>query len=223
MLWFLENVNLFQLLCPHKYEAYKSNHQLCYFAKNDYVYFPEDAANKVFLIDSGKIKIGYYTENGDEVVKAILGKGELFGEKAFLGEEKRDEFAQAIDKETVVCPVPADTIGKLVVENKDFSISFYKFLGYRFKKLERRLQLLLFKDARTRLIEFLSELYSEHGHCCLDTGDSVIENPYTQKDIATLIGISRPTLNSMLQELKEENLINFNRKEIRLKEGVLAT
>jgi CRP-like cAMP-binding protein len=88
-LWFFENVNLFNLLCPHKFKEYKECHTFDQYKKRDYVYFEEDAANKVFLIEKGKIKIGYYTEEGEEVVKAILTKGELFGEKAILGEEKK--------------------------------------------------------------------------------------------------------------------------------------
>ena len=86
-LWFFENVNLFNLLCPHKFKEYKECHSFDFYNKRDYIYFEEDTANKVYLIESGKIKLGYYTENGDEVVKAILTKGELFGEKAILGEE----------------------------------------------------------------------------------------------------------------------------------------
>ena len=65
-------------------------------------------------------------------------------------------------------------------------------------------------------MEFLNELDQEFGYCCPETGDQVIKHPYTQKDIASLIGTSRPTLNILLNELKEENYINFNRKEIRI-------
>jgi CRP-like cAMP-binding protein len=44
----------------------------------------------------------------------------------------------------------------------------------------------------------------------------VIKHPFTQKDIASLIGTSRPTLNILLNELKEEDYIDFKRKEIRI-------
>ena len=93
----------------------------------------------------------------------------------------------------------------------------YKFIGFRFQKLERRLQLLLFKDAKTRLEEFLKELCDEYGYDCKETDAHIINHPYTQKDIASLIGISRPTLNILLNELKEENRIDFNRKQITIK------
>ncbi|MBC2845916.1 Crp/Fnr family transcriptional regulator [Winogradskyella flava] len=215
-IWIFENVNLFNLLCPHKFKKYKACHTFDAYQKSDYIYFEEDAANKVYLIENGKVKIGYYNEEGTEVVKAILSKGELFGEKAILGEEKRDEFAQSIDNKTTICPVAVPTMHELMRDNKTFSLRIYKFIGLKFKKLERRLQLLLFKDSKTRLKEFLEELCADYGYDCDKTGDHIINHPYTQKDIASLIGTSRPTINILLNELKEENYLEFNRKEIRI-------
>ncbi|RED42850.1 CRP-like cAMP-binding protein [Winogradskyella eximia] len=215
-LWFFDNVNLFKVLCPHKVKIYKNEHSFCSYKKKDYIYIQADAANKVYLIENGKVKIGYYSEDGNEVVKAILTKGELFGEKAILGDEKRDEFAQSIDNETSICPISVDIMHDLMRENQNFSFKVYKFIGFKFKKLERRLQLLLFKDTKTRLIEFLDELCVDFGYDCDKTGDHVIRHPYTQKDIASLIGTSRPTINILLNELKEENYLDFNRKEIRI-------
>lgn len=219
-LWFFEEVNLFNILCPHKYSEYKGNHDFNLYKKSDYIYFEEDAATKIYLIDSGKVKIGYYTEEGEEVIKAILTKGELFGEKAILGIDKRNEFAQSLDNETIICPVSKDTMYDLMRENVSVSFKIYKFIGLRIKKLERRLQLLLFKDTKTRLLEFFKDLCEDYGYECPDNGDHVIKHPYTQKDIATLIGTSRPTLNTLMNELKQEKVIDFNRKEVRLRKKI---
>lgn len=215
-IWVFEDVNLFNLLCPHKFKKYKTCHTFDAYKKSDYIYFEEDAANKVYLIEKGKVKIGYYHEDGTEVVKAILSKGELFGEKAILGEQKRDEFAQCLDNNTSICPVGVPTMHELMRDNKKFGLRIYKFIGFKFKKLERRLQLLLFKDSKTRLMEFLEELCTDYGYDCDKTGDHIINHPYTQKDIASLIGVSRPTLNILMNELKEDNVIDFNRKQIRI-------
>jgi len=215
-LWFFEDVNLFKILCPHKFKNYKANHDFDAYRKMDYIYFEEDSANKIYLIEKGKVKIGYYTEDGNEIVKAILTKGELFGEKAILGEDKRSEFAQSLDNDTSICPVGVQTMHDLMRDNQRLSFKIYKLIGLKFKRLERRLQLLLFKDTRTRLLEFLDELCTEYGYDCDKTGDHVINHPYTQKDLATLIGTSRPTLNVLLNELKEEKFLDFNRKQIRI-------
>jgi len=213
-IWFFEDVNLFKVLCPHKFKALKKKHDFDAYKKKDYIYFEEDSANKVYLIEKGKVKIGYYCENGYEVVKAILTRGEIFGETAILGDLKREEFAQSIDNGTSICQIDINTMYDLMRNNQTFSLKIYKFIGLKFKKLERRLQLLLFKDTKTRLLEFLHELCLDYGFDCEKTGDKVIHHPYTQKDIASLIGTSRPTLNILLNELKRENIIDFTRKEI---------
>ncbi|WP_417289484.1 Crp/Fnr family transcriptional regulator [Corallibacter sp.] len=215
-LWFFEDVNLFTVLCPHKFKTYKKQHTFDAYKKKDYIYFEEDSANKVYLIEKGKVKIGYYNDDGTEVTKAILTKGELFGEKAILGVEKRDEFAQSLDNNTSICPISVNTMHELMRDNQTFSFKIYKFIGFKFKKLERRLQLLLFKDSKTRLLEFLNELCTEYGYNCEQTGNQIIKHPYTQKDIASLIGTSRPTLNILMNELKDAHIIDFNRKEIRI-------
>lgn len=215
-LWFFDDVNLFKLLCPHKFKQYKACHAFDAYKKDDYIYFEEDAATKIYLIENGKVKIGYYSENGEEIVNAILSKGELFGEKAILGEEKRNEFAQSVDNNTSICPIGVDTMHELMRDNKTFSLKIYKFLGFRFKRLERRLQILLFKDSKTRLLEFLGELCTDYGYDCNQTGDHIIKHPYTQKDLASLIGTSRSNLNVIMNELKEENVLDFSRNNIRI-------
>lgn len=213
-LWYLENVNLFKILCPHKYADYKDCHNFKHYPKSDYIYFEEDASSNVYLIDKGKVKLGYYTEDGNEVVKAILSKGELFGEKAILGEEKRNEFAQSLDNNTSICPIGVDTLHELMRDNQTFTLKIYKFISFRIQKLERRLQLLLFKDAKTRILDFLDELCEDYGVCCEETGKMKAKHPYTQKDIANLLGTSRPTLNLIMNELKEEGVIDFKGKQI---------
>ena len=213
-IWFFDNIDVFQILCPHKFAEYKKDHSFNYFKKGDYIYFEDDIANKVFLVNSGKIKVGYITKDGDEITTAILSKGQIFGEKAILGQEKRNEFAQALDNEVSTCVVSLDIMHDLLRQNTEFSISIYKFIGYRFKKLERRLQIMLFKDAKTRLLEFLKELADDYGFKNAVTGDTVIKHPFTQKDIASLIGLSRPTLNILINELQDEKVLTFERKQI---------
>lgn len=218
--WFFEKVNLYKILCPHSYNEFKQFHRSVEYGKQDYIYFEEDSADKVYLVESGKVKIGRYDEEGNEFISSILVKGDLFGEKAILGEEKRQEFAQALDVKTAICTLSVNDMQNLIAENQNMTLHIYKIIGFRIKKLERRLQLMLFKDARTRLIEFLKELGEEYGKVNKLSGDIVIQNPYSQKEMAVLIGVKRPTLNSMLNQLKQESVINFSRKEIILRENL---
>jgi len=215
-IWFLEEVNLFKILCPHYYAEYKETHKFEVYPKKEFIYFTEESSDKVYLIDKGKVKIGYYTEDGNEVVKAILSKGEIFGEKSILGETKHNDFAQAISPETSICSISVEELQGLMLENRRLSLKIYKFIGVRLRRLERRIELLLFKDARTRLLEFIAELEEDSGKK-LANGDVLIKHSFTQKDMASLLGISRPSLNILMNTLKEENFLDFHRNEIILK------
>ncbi|CAM4064864.1 MULTISPECIES: Crp/Fnr family transcriptional regulator [Flavobacterium] len=216
-IWYFEDVNLFNIMCPHKFKDAGHNHTFKEYSKNDYIYSEEDAADKIYLINSGKIKIGYINEEGDEVISAILSKGEIFGEKAILGEERRNEFALALENNTSICPIASEEMLELIRGNRELSLKIYKFIGFRLKRLERRLKLLLFKDTKTRLKEYLKELALDYGYTNAVSGDTVIRHPFTQKEIAALIGTSRPTLNILINELQEEGYLKFDRKEIILK------
>ncbi|WP_456421758.1 Crp/Fnr family transcriptional regulator [Lutibacter sp.] len=215
-IWYLEEVNLFKIICPHYYADYKESHEFDSYSKKEFIYFTDEPSTKVYLIDKGKVKIAYYTEEGNEVVKAILSKGEIFGEKTILGETKHNEFAQSIEKNTSICSISVSELESLMLENRNLSLKLYKFIGLRMKRLERRLEILLFKDVRTRTIEFIQELKDEYGKELLN-GEILIKHPYSQKEIATLIGTSRPSLNIILNNLKEEGYLSFNGKEIILK------
>ena len=215
-LWFFESVNLYNTLCPHRVKTMAGKHVYNYYKKDQFVYFPEDAAQDIFMIVSGRVKIGNYLEDGKEVVTAILSTGEIFGELALAGEEKRRDFAQAMDENTTICPLSIEDLKDLMKVNKELSFSLLKLVGFRLMKVERRLELLVFRDARTRIVEFLKDAASWKGK---KVGyETMIPNSLTHKDIAALTGTSRQTVTTILNELKEKNLINFDRKKILIRD-----
>lgn len=214
-LWYFESVNLYRILCPDKVKTMDDVHHYLKFKRDQFIYMQEDSATHVYMIVSGRVKIGHYLENGDEVVTAILAKGEVFGELAMAGEDKRRDFAQAIES-TTICPLTTEELKDLMYENKELSFKILKLIGLRIMKLERKLELLVFKDARTRVIEFLKDAASWKG---VKVGfETMIQTQLTHKDIASLTGTSRQTVTTILNDLKEKNLINFNRKQILIRD-----
>lgn len=215
-IWYFDNVNLFDIICPHKFAEHRAKHTFTNFKKGDFVYFANETAAKIYLIASGKVKITSYLEDGREIVKAVLAQGELFGELALLGEEKRSDFAQVLTDDTMLCPMTIDLMHQLMRDYKDFSFQVYKMIGKRIVKLERRLEALICKDVKTRLLEFLIDLAEECGQ--LAGTETLIKHNYTQKDIADLVGTSRQTVTTLLNDLKEENLIYFDRSRILIRD-----
>lgn len=215
-LWYFENVDLFNILCPSKTPSMKDKHPITKFKKDEFIYFPDDKSNHVYMIASGRVKIGGHTDEGKEMLRAILGEGEVFGELALTGEGKRRDFAQAMDNNTEICPMTIEDLEELMVDNKPLSLKIYKLIGIRFRKLERKLESLVFKDARSRIIEFLKDMAEERGQ---KVGfEMMIKNHLTHKDIASLTGTSRQTVTTILNELKEKNIINFDRRRILIRD-----
>lgn len=215
-IWYFEESNLFELLCPSKAPGLESKHDPNVFKKDDFIYFPNDEATNIYMVANGRVKIGSYTDDSKEIVKAILSKGEIFGEMVLTGEGKRNDFAQAMDANTRVCPMTVEDLQALMKDNEALSFKIYKIIGLRFKKLERRIESLVFKDARTRIVEFLKDMAEERGQ---KVGfEMMIKNHLTHKDIASLTGTSRQTVTTVMNELREENIINFDRRRILIRD-----
>jgi CRP/FNR family transcriptional regulator, cyclic AMP receptor protein len=215
-LWYFESVNLYHILCPHKVKTMADKHTFHYFNKDQFIYFPDEPSTHIYMIVSGRVRIGHYQDDGKEIVSAILTTGEIFGELALAGEEKRRDFAQAMEPNTTICPMSLQDLKALMLENKELSFKILKLIGLRLMKLERKLELLVCKDARTRVIEFLKDSAAWKGK---KVGyETMIPTRLTHKDIAALTGTSRQTVTMILNELKEKNLINFDRKKILIRD-----
>ncbi|CAM3923963.1 Crp/Fnr family transcriptional regulator [Flavobacterium branchiophilum] len=215
--WVFEDVNLFSLICPHKFKAYSSEHEYIYYTKGDYIYFQGDVSSTIYLVNEGKVKIGFIDDAGEEYVTAYLKKGDIFGENILLNETHRKEFAQDVDKTTSLCSVTLHQAEDLVRGNRSFSTSIYKFIGLKLKKIERRYQIMLFRDTRTRIIEFIKELKEDQSSTVLANSEILIQNPYSQSEIAKLVGTSRPTFNIIINELEKEGFLHYQKNKILLK------
>lgn len=215
-LWYFESVDLYGILCPAKVKTMGEKHTYRHYKKDDHIYFPDEPATHIYMIVSGRVRIGHYQDDGKETVTAILSVGEIFGELALAGEEKRIDYAQAMDANTTICPLSITELKELMFENKELSFRILKLIGLRLMKVERKLELLVFKDARTRIVEFLKDAASWKGK---KVGfETLVPTRLTHKDIASLTGTSRQTVTTILNELKDKNLINFDRKKILIRD-----
>jgi CRP/FNR family cyclic AMP-dependent transcriptional regulator len=215
-LWYFEDVDLFEILCPTKTPGLEESHNPNVFKKDEFIFFPDQPSLNIYMIAEGRVKIGSYLDDGKEAIKAILGKGEIFGELALAGEIKRMDYAQAMDNNTRVCPMTIDGLKELMNENQQLSLKIFKIMGFRLRKMERRIESLIFRDARSRIVDFLKEMAEEKGQ---KVGfETMIKNHLTHKDIASLTGTSRQTVTTVLNELREENIINFDRRRILIRD-----
>ena len=215
-IWFLEEVNLFECFCPIT-EADDRYHKQPKrsFKKGEFIYFSDDTADKVFFIHEGAVKIAGYTEDGNEHIKAVLHPGEIFGELAVYGENKRGDYAQAAEK-TEVCILAKEDVVSLMRDINGFQAFLNKLMGQRVIYTQKRLESLLFKDAKTRVAEYVLEQANKSGR--RSSGQVKLRNYLTHQEIASYTGTSRQTVTTVLNQFREDEIIDFDRKSITIKD-----
>lgn len=215
-LWHLENFNLFNTLSAIEKIEMSTKVKHSFVKKNEYIYFPEDPSASIFFLKKGRVKIGTYSDSGKEIIKAILNPGEVFGELSLIGQEKRNDFAISLDNDLVVCSLAMKDMENMIAKNPLIGIKVTKLIGFRLQKIERRFESLVFKDARTRIIEFIIELGREKGKAI--GKEILVKHNLTHMDIANLTATSRQTVTTILNELKEKNLIHLERNKFLIRD-----
>ncbi len=210
-LWYLENIDVTGIFCPNKVGEMNENHAQKVVKKGEYVYLLEDQSDKIYFLTEGRVKIGTYNSSGKEITKAILEKGEVFGELSLTGEGQRRDFAYVMEK-AKICVVSAKEMNNLLVDHSALSLFFMKIMGSRVLDMEKRLESLVFKDSRTRIVEFLLDLVDTKGQ---RVGyEMVVRKFITHQEIANLTATSRQTVTTTLNDLRSKNILTFDRKRL---------
>lgn len=211
-LWYVENIDLKHIFCPKKVDMGMLTDKVhLQFDPNQYIYLPEEPAQKIFLINEGRVKIGTYGTDGKEITKAILNRGEVFGELALIQEGNRRDFAYSLEA-TSLCVLKKEDLGTMLRERSELQIFFMRLIGNRALQLEQRLENLMFKTSRSRITEFLHTLAETRGRAV--GYEREVRNMLTHKEIADLTGTSRQTVNAVLNDLRRQNIITFDRKRM---------
>ncbi len=212
-MWILENIDVTHLLCPNKLgdnaRMSKIDHRK--WRKGDTFYLPDELSDRIFFITEGRVKISSMNDDGKEVTKAILGKGEVFGELALAGESRRRDTALALEN-SEACVITLDELRELMRDRSELNLFFMRIFSTRQLEMERRLESLVFRDSRSRIVEFLIHLVQNKGQ---RVGyEWVVRNFITHQEIANLTATSRQTVTTTLNDLRAQKLLTFNRARL---------
>ena len=170
--------------------------------------------SKIFFVLKGKIKLTELDENDNELVKAILTEGDVFGDVSLEGDPRNDEFAEVLTADTIICYFHVQDFKKLVVGNACVGLNYVQHMSKKLQRLENRHADLVFRDTKARLIRFIKDWARTDGN---QVGDKIVLNNYlTHSDIAGFISTSRQSVNVLLNELRDAGMLYYNRKKIEL-------
>lgn len=180
--------------------------------KFSYIYLPDESSDQIFFLAKGIVKIAMHSDDGKEIIKSLFQPLAMFGELGIIGETRRQDLAQALREEVHVYTLKVDDLKKLMRLNFQLCDRIMALFGNRLMRAENKLESLIFKDARTRIVEFIKDSMTRSGR---KVGlEMLLKHSLTHQDIANITCTSRQTVTLVLNELRKSDLIYFNRGKI---------
>ena len=201
----LNSINIFSDLSDLQSNSLQKFFKPRNYLKNSMIILEEEYGDLVFLVQSGTIKITRVNDEGREVILALLGPGEIFGELAILDGEARSANALAQENCKLLAINKEDFLDIL---KNNFSISFNLMceLAKRLRKSDQQIEALSLSDAEHRIGVSLLNLAEDMG--VIRKGRVTIQNLPFQQDIANMAGTSRETVSRVLKILENKSMIS---------------
>lgn len=172
------------------------------------VYRQGDAADAIFYVSTGQIKLAVSSKSGREAIVGLCGPTKLFGEGCLLGNHPlRLSDATSIGPSTIV-RLERKIVAKSIHEDVDFAEVFVQYLVNRTKRVEEDLVDHLFNSSEKRLARALLLLANFGSE---DEPPPVLP-PINQATLAQLIGASRPKVSRFLNKFRDLGFISYNGK-----------
>jgi CRP-like cAMP-binding protein len=178
------------------------------FRRNEVIFHQGDPGDSLHVVATGAVKIVLPSAEGDEAIIATLRPGDFFGELALLDGAPHSATATALE--------PTET---LVLPRKDFHDLLEKDAGLRdallagltaeLRRLTGHVEELHFLDLAGRLAMRLTRLARDVQPAA--SGEARLDWPYTQSDLAAMIGGTRQSVNKLLSGLVDDGLLRIER------------
>jgi CRP/FNR family transcriptional regulator, cyclic AMP receptor protein len=182
-------------------------------AKGDVLFAEGEPGEKLFLIETGKIKLGHTAPDGRESIIAVLGAGEMLGELSLFDPGPRTATATAVTA-TKVLSMSHEALLPWLVGRPDLAVALLAALARRLRRTNEALADLVFSDVPGRVAKALLELGGKFGE---DTPSGLVVNhELTQEELAQLVGASRETVNKALADFAQRGWVTIEQRSVTL-------
>ena len=170
-----------------------------------------DSTDSFYILISGSIKVLNSDEEGREVILAILGAGEFFGEMGVIDGSPRSADVLSIEPcELLVIAKPE--FRRMLTEHADVAFYLMRSLVQRLREADRKIESLALMDVFGRVANLLLE-FSE-----MQEGRRIVTRKLTKQDIAKMIGASREMVSRVMKDLETSGYIEIQDGRIVLNE-----
>ena len=181
------------------------------YEKGQMILLEESTGETFFIITSGTVKVTRLSDDVREVILALLGGSDFFGEMSLLDGEGRSANIVANEDAEVMTLSRRDFLECLETYPK-IAIALLEELAVRLRKSDQQIESLSLSDSEQRIGITLIRLAEERG--TIKRGDVTVQNLPYQQDIANMAGTSRETVSRTLKLLEDKKLVKRNGGDI---------
>ncbi len=179
------------------------------YRKNETIFHQGDPGDSLYIIESGSVKIVLPSPEGEEgAIIATLSRGDFFGELALLDGAPHSATAVAIEP-TEALVLRRDRFEDLVETEPQLRKALFSALVTELRRLTGHVEELHFLDLPGRLASRIVRLARESQPNA--TTDVRLDWPFTQSDLAAMIGGTRQTVNRLLADMTAQDLVRLER------------
>jgi CRP-like cAMP-binding protein len=189
------------------------NHDVIDYKKKQTIYSEGQHPNKLYYIQTGKVKIYKTSDGGKELIIGLLSEGDFFGHIPLIENVVYEEFAETLE-ESSIRVIPKKEFEQLITTNQEIALKVIKLLANNISEKEQQLVALAYHSLRKRVADALLTLKKKYAK-----EDQVpFSISISREDLANIAGTATESLIRTLSDFKNEKLIEIKDGKIILVE-----
>jgi CRP-like cAMP-binding protein len=202
---------LFAALDDEAAKALRSSMTDVRVARGDVLFSEGEPGDRLYILTSGKIKLGRVSSDGRENLLAVLGPGEMFGELSLFDPGPRTATATAVTDAALIGLGHAD-LQPWLTGRPEVASQLLSALAQRLRRTNENLADLVFSDVPGRVAKALLDLAKRFGVAAEDGVH--VTHDLTQEELAQLVGASRETVNKALADFQQRGWIRHEARAV---------
>ena len=211
----LRNVPLFSVLPENQLSLLTSVVSRRSFARHKTIIAAGDATESLYVVISGRLKVMMSDDEGREVILAIVGPTEYFGEMGLLDDSPRSATVVTLEACELLVLSKRD-FNACLQENFEMATTVMRGLVKRLREADEKIGSLALMDVYGRVARLLLEMAET-----ID-GQKIVTRKIAKQDIAKMIGASREMVSRVMKDLQTGGFIEVRAGSIFIRDNILT-
>jgi CRP/FNR family transcriptional regulator, anaerobic regulatory protein len=211
-LWYLSQMKLFDNVSPEDMEEVNKWAHHAKIRKHTIIQTPEMVRDGLYFVKEGALRLYTVNSEGKQFTVGILGKGSTFGEIDSFSLGTHGVYIETME-DTLLCSIGREQFEKFISTRPHIMKRVMRILSDQLKEKNDMLEKMALGTVKEKLLFLLLNLSEEFG-VREEDGFHRIDLPLTHQEIGNMIGATRESVTSTINELVKEGMIRTGRKTI---------